>query len=104
MSTWGIDIKTKRLRNPCPEDPEKLGGIGMYHCPNCGEMQVGAVPHLLPERDYEVVYGMDWPLGYVENPATEEIKQALSAYEHFYDGVPVEHQPVPWLHTPESTS
>ena len=40
---------------PCPERPEELLGqpIGMYHCPYCGEMQVGGVTHLEPqELDY----------------------------------------------------
>jgi hypothetical protein len=87
MSTWGIDINTKRLRKPCPEEPERLTGIGMYHCPICGEMQMGSVPHLSPDRDYEVVYAMDWPLGYVENPTPDDLTLALYDYEHFYDGI-----------------
>jgi hypothetical protein len=35
-------------RITCPEDPEKLCGqpIGMYHCPDCGCMQVACIPHM----------------------------------------------------------
>ena len=32
----------------CKEDPTKLKGqpIGMYHCPECGEMLIAGIPHL----------------------------------------------------------
>ena len=32
----------------CPENPEALCGqpIGMYHCPDCGCMQVACCPHV----------------------------------------------------------
>ena len=35
----------------CKEDPTKLVGqpIGMYHCPECGEMLIAGSPH----PDYE---------------------------------------------------
>lgn len=35
---------------PCPEKPELLAGqaVGMYHYPECGEMQVAGMPHLMP--------------------------------------------------------
>ena len=31
----------------CPHDPMQLAGmpIGMYHCPECGEMIVAGIPH-----------------------------------------------------------
>ena len=64
MNPWGS--YRGRPRKPCPEDPVKLLGqpIGMYHCPSCGEMQLAGVPHLLPDENYEEVYGMEWPPDY----------------------------------------
>ncbi len=37
-------------KHPCVEDPVKLKGqpIGMYHCPECGEMQIAGLPHTTP--------------------------------------------------------
>lgn len=65
MPDWGRDTRG-RVRKPCPEDPEVLGGqpIGMYHCPGCGAMQMAGMTHLPPDEDYEEVYGQDWPPGY----------------------------------------
>ena len=62
-----------RRRKPCPEDPEKLKGmpIGQYHCPCCSEMQLGGMPHLAPDEDYERVYGEPWPAGYEDDPSGE---------------------------------
>lgn len=33
---------------PWPWDPEQRGpsGLGMYHCPYCGEMVVAGLPHV----------------------------------------------------------
>jgi hypothetical protein len=35
----------------CPEDPTRLLGypIGMYHCPDCGCMQVAGLEHICEE-------------------------------------------------------
>ncbi len=35
------------MADPCTYDPVPLLGepIGMFHCPECGEMVVGGVPH-----------------------------------------------------------
>lgn len=36
----------------CPFKTEEVfSPIGMFHCPECGEMQLAGLPHLLPE-DY----------------------------------------------------
>jgi len=42
----------------CPHDPtQTFGPIGMYHCPECGEMQVAGFKHtrILSEEDYEAI-------------------------------------------------
>jgi len=41
----------------CSHDPMSLAGksIGMYHCPDCGEMVVAGLPH--PKREPEVSEG-----------------------------------------------
>lgn len=39
----------------CPHDPRlMLGAIGMYHCPECGEMQIAGLEHmpLLDDEEY----------------------------------------------------
>ena len=35
----------------CSYDPRELAGkpIGMFHCPDCGEMQLAGYPHLPPD-------------------------------------------------------
>lgn len=70
-TSWG-EYKG-RPRVPCPEDPVQLSGmpIGMYHCPYCGDMQIGGMPHLFPSATYELEYGCDWPPGYEEVPHEE---------------------------------
>jgi hypothetical protein len=37
----------------CPEDPLRLAGqpIGMYHCGECGCMQVAGMPHMCDPED-----------------------------------------------------
>ena len=30
---------------PCAEHPEQHGHLGMYHCPECGAMLFGGLPH-----------------------------------------------------------
>lgn len=37
----------------CPEDPRVLLGLplGMYHCPDCGCMQVAGTPHVCDPDD-----------------------------------------------------
>lgn len=66
---WGRGPDDRR-RKPCPENPLLLAGaaVGMYHCPSCGDMQVGGLPHLQPEEHYEKMFGMDWPPGYEDQP------------------------------------
>jgi len=29
----------------CAERPERLTLLGMYHCPDCGAMLIGGLPH-----------------------------------------------------------
>ena len=49
----------------CAYDPSKVvGPIGMFHCPNCGEMVVAGCPHPdydrlnhLTEKDIRVIKG-----------------------------------------------
>jgi hypothetical protein len=35
------------MSDPCPYDPRELAGapIGMFHCPECGEMVLAGCPH-----------------------------------------------------------
>jgi hypothetical protein len=35
---------------PCDEHPEFVRGCGQYHCPKCGDMQMGGLPHLPKEN------------------------------------------------------
>ncbi|HLF13223.1 MAG TPA: hypothetical protein VJA26_18640 [Gammaproteobacteria bacterium] len=41
------------MANKCPHDPRALAGapIGMYHCPECGEMVLAGLAHPTDE-DY----------------------------------------------------
>jgi len=32
-------------RAPCQEKPEEMGMLGQYHCPDCGAMLMGGMPH-----------------------------------------------------------
>ena len=45
------------MQNKCPFDPSAppydTAAIGMFHCPECGEMVLAGVPHL----DYSEIYG-----------------------------------------------
>ena len=36
-----------QARRACPHDPRALAGkpIGMYHCPDCGDMVIAGLPH-----------------------------------------------------------
>lgn len=44
----------------CPHDPRELAGqpIGMYHCPECGEMVVAGIPHPAEIADEEYAEAM----------------------------------------------
>lgn len=66
LVAWGVH--NGKARKPCRERPELLEGqpIGMYHCPECGEMQAAGVNHLPPPQDYEEQYRRLWPAGYHE--------------------------------------
>lgn len=34
------------MANSCPHDPrETFGAVGMYHCPECGEMVISGMEH-----------------------------------------------------------
>ena len=52
-----IGLVTDGVIFECPEDPEALVGqpIGMYHCPDCGEMVVAGCKHpgILEPKDFE---------------------------------------------------
>lgn len=38
-------------KNKCSHDPRNTtGAIGMYHCPECGEMVIAGFPHV----DYDI--------------------------------------------------
>jgi hypothetical protein len=42
----------------CGHDPRlTLGPIGMYHCPECGEMQVAGFKHtgIMEEKDWDAI-------------------------------------------------
>lgn len=39
------EMKEKGIK--CPHDPRTVvGPIGMYHCPECGDMQLAGYPHI----------------------------------------------------------
>ena len=51
----------------CPYDPIQDMNIGMFHCPLCGEMQMGGLPHLpsiedlIPCPKCSIIYNKDCP-------------------------------------------
>ena len=44
------------IKSTCPHDPTKTSGpIGMYHCPDCGEMQIAGFAHagIMEQQDWD---------------------------------------------------
>lgn len=42
----------KEKGTPCPHDPRTtMGAIGMYHCPECGDMQLAGYPHISHDEE-----------------------------------------------------
>ena len=39
------DVVDKLYPPPCAEKPEDNTVLGMYHCPDCGAMLIGGMPH-----------------------------------------------------------
>jgi hypothetical protein len=39
------DVVDEVLDANCAEKPEDMGSLGMYHCPDCGAMILGGIPH-----------------------------------------------------------
>lgn len=53
----GIQQPEVPIVSICPHDPRVLLGepIGMYHCPECGEMVIAGLPHPVePEDQYDL--------------------------------------------------
>ena len=69
--TEGSYNAAKSLASECP-DPRLLLGqpIGMYHCPECGEMQIAGMPHSLPDNYNEQPGVPDAPCVLCHQPVT----------------------------------
>lgn len=68
----------------CPEDPIKLAGkpIGMYHCPDCGCMQVGGLHHVCDPENC-LLEGCDClPLGVTKSPNLIALEAMGEARQH----------------------
>lgn len=62
------------LKRPCSYDPEKdPAGMhqGMHHCPECGMMVVGRLPHLITDGTICLACGAD---GSAEHPPDPDCK------------------------------